>query len=209
MKVRIKYNKNEKLVLNKLTNRFEVSHVIDITKVIKHSRDLQDITIVNVIDDENVEVSKFENPFDIKCTILNKDGNNQHSVWEKNSSRVKSQIGVSNYMIDGTEEDVLNTINILRESTNGRIYFERIQDRVISKDESIRINKIEEFKFNQDDKSSLKRMGSRFNSSTGSCQNDININFETEDSVNNAIEFTSKVSKRKARRVKNALNRRQ
>ena len=209
MKVRIKYSKNELLVLNKETNRFEVSHIIDTTKVIKHSKLVNDITIVNVIDDENVEVSKFENPFDVKSTVKNINGKTQHEVYEKNISLGKSQVGVSDYMIDGDKEDELNTHNYLRTSQNGKIYFERVQDRIISKDESIRINKNEEFKFNQDGKSSLKRIGSRFDSKTGSCQNDININFETEDSVNNAIEFTSKVSKRKARRVKNTLNRRQ
>ena len=132
MKVRIKYSKNELLVLNKETNRFEVSHIIDIS-----------------------------NPTKLR-------------IKEQNKSLV-SNVGLSKYMLDESLEDNLNVHTYVRESSIGKVYLERVQDRIISKDESIRINKNEEFKMIQD--------GAKLVS-----HNDINVKFEMNDSVNNHIE---------------------
>ena len=132
MKVRIKYSKNELLVLNKETNRFEVSHIIDIS-----------------------------NPTKLR-------------IKEQNKSLV-SNVGLSKNMLDESLEDNLNVHTYVRESSIGKVYLERVQDRIISKDESIRINKNEEFKMIQD--------GAKLVS-----HNDINVKFEMNDSVNNHIE---------------------
>ena len=132
MKVRIKFNKNEVLVLNKETNRFEVDYICDIS-----------------------------NPTKLR-------------IKEQNRSLV-SNVGLSKNMLDESLEDNLNVHTYVRESSIGKVYLERVQDRIISKDESIRINKNEEFKMIQD--------GAKLVS-----HNDINVKFEMNDSVNNHIE---------------------